>query len=64
MTQVELGKLVGKLAGDSAERDAIHLALYPAVAGETLKPGQRVGVSRVTGRALASVPWVGFGCAC
>lgn len=55
MKQVELGKL----ADATAERDAIHLALYPAVAGEQLKPGQRVGVSKVTGHALASLPYVG-----
>lgn len=55
MTQVELGKL----ADATAERDAVHLALYPCVAGETLRPGQRVGVSKVTGHSLASVPWVG-----
>lgn len=55
MKQPELGKLCDA----AAERDAVHLALYPCVAGERLNPGQRVGVSKVTGHALAAAKWVG-----
>lgn len=55
MTQIELGKT----PEPTAERDAIHLACYPAVAGERLNPGQRVGISRVTGNALGSLPYIG-----
>lgn len=55
MKQVELGKL----PEPTDERDAIHMALYPAVAGERLLPGQRVGISKVSGHALAAVKWIG-----
>ena len=50
---------LGKPPEPAAERDAIHLACYPAVAGETLHPGQRVGISKVSGHALAAVKWIG-----
>ena len=38
MNEVKLGQLIE----GEAERDAIHIAVYPVVAGEDLCPGQRV----------------------
>lgn len=35
---------LGNLIDDSAARDAIHLAVEPVVAGETLYPGQHIGI--------------------
>lgn len=40
--QPELGKLIEK----QEFRDAVHLAVAPVTAGETLHPGQRVGLNR------------------
>jgi hypothetical protein len=34
---------LGTIIGPNEQRDAIHLAVEPAVAGQTLKPGQDVG---------------------
>lgn len=34
---------LGMLIGDSERRDAIHLAVEPAVAAHTLRPGEHVG---------------------
>jgi hypothetical protein len=51
--------LLGKLLAADAERDAVHVPIYPAVAGERLQPGQRVGINRATGRALAMLPPIG-----
>ena len=36
---------LGSIIDDTAKRDAIHLAVYPAVAGELLHAGQDVGFS-------------------
>jgi hypothetical protein len=33
---------IGHIAGDDAQRDAIHIAVAPVVAGERLYPGQHV----------------------
>ena len=35
--------VLGKLIEGVAFRDAIHIAVYPAIAGEDLEPGERVG---------------------
>jgi len=35
---------LGKIITTPQERDAIHIAVYPAVAGEQLGPGQHVGL--------------------
>lgn len=35
---------LGKLIDDTCKRDAIHLAVEPVIAAETLKPGQHVTV--------------------
>lgn len=38
-------KTVGRiLTGEETRRDAIHIAIAPVLAGETLKPGERVAV--------------------
>lgn len=42
MSVTELG--IGKIITTPQERDAIHVALTPVVAGEELQPGQHVGV--------------------
>jgi hypothetical protein len=35
---------LGKLAPLDAERDAVHVAIIPVMAGESLFPGQEVGI--------------------
>ena len=40
---------LGKLLGDDAKRDAIHVAIAPCTAAERLTPGENVGVKRVDG---------------
>lgn len=42
--------LIGKLLKDTAQRDAIHIAVAPVVAARTLQPGSRVGLAE-DGRA-------------
>ena len=36
-------KTLGTIIGDGEKRDAIHLAVEPVVAAETLRPGEDVG---------------------
>lgn len=36
-------KLIGKILDETAERDAIHVAVAPVIAGEDLWPGREVG---------------------
>lgn len=40
--EVELGKVIG--AGDFDQRDAIHVAVVPVMAGHYLEPGTHVGL--------------------
>ena len=49
MSQVELGK-----TPQSKHRDAIHLAVIPVLAGESLLPGQQVGIDNNTAVLNAS----------
>jgi len=44
--------LLGKLITDQQQRDAIHIAVAPVIAGETLYPGTRVALD-ADGRAVA-----------
>lgn len=45
--------VVGKLITDSnAERDAIHVAVLPAIAGEKLSPGDKIKVDSVSYEAF------------
>lgn len=37
---------IGKLITDKRDRDAIHMAIYPGIAAESLDPGQHVGFVR------------------
>ena len=37
---------IGKILTDSEQRDAIHFAVAPVVAGEVLKPGTHVGFTQ------------------
>lgn len=43
---------LGELISGPESRDAIHIAVAPVVAGETLKPGEHVGI--VDGKAIGS----------
>lgn len=40
----ETAATLGTTLDETARRDAVHIALYPAIAGCRLKPGQRVGL--------------------
>jgi hypothetical protein len=40
---------IGKPITTHQERDAIHIAIIPVIAGETLNPGQAVGVAETYG---------------
>lgn len=42
--------MIGRLAGASAKRDAIHIAIAPVIAGENLEPGDHIGI--IEGSAL------------
>lgn len=44
----------------SQERDAVHVAIIPAVAGERLRPGQQVELTK-EGLAVSVVQYVGLG---
>jgi len=41
---------LGELAPHGAARDAIHVAVYPMIAGEDLRPGDHVGFGLESGR--------------
>lgn len=45
---------LGTLIDDSAKRDAIHLAVEPVCAGETLYPGQQIGITKGLAYSSAS----------
>lgn len=55
--QVSTGALetLGQIIDEKAGRDAIHLAVFPAIAGETLTPGQDVGLIADGNTASADV---------
>lgn len=38
--------LIGKKITEDYEKDAIHIAVLPAIAGERLSPGQHVGIGK------------------
>lgn len=50
--------LIGKLVGESEQRDAIHIAVAPVVAGQKLKAGMHV--SLIDGEAVAGGVTVGI----
>lgn len=50
---------LGSIIDESEKRDAIHLAVEPAIAGETLHPGQHVNIDIVTD--VASLTKIGEG---
>ena len=35
---------LGTVPDENSVRDAIHIAIYPLIAGELLKPGQQIGI--------------------
>ncbi len=52
---------VGVLIDDTAQRDAIHIAVAPLKAGQVLQPGQRIGLINGDGvRESAAVPAIGI----
>lgn len=44
MSEQDTQHSLGKLIDESAQRDAIHIAVAPVVATERLSPGQRIGL--------------------
>ncbi len=44
MSEQDTQHSLGKLIGENAKRDAIHIAVAPVVATERLSPGQRIGL--------------------
>lgn len=50
---------LGAIIGENEKRDAIHLAVYPAVAAHRLKPGDHVGLDE-DGKASTSVKLIGI----
>lgn len=52
-------KLLGKIIVGDAFRDAIHIAVAPVEAAQTLKPGQHVGLD-TAGRAHAAESHIGI----
>ena len=44
---------LGKLALADAERDAVHVAIVPAIANCNLTPGERVGIFHRDGNLIA-----------
>ena len=44
---------LGKIIGPSEKRDAIHLAVEPVTAGQTLYPGQEINIMYVQNKPVA-----------
>jgi hypothetical protein len=44
MSDIQLGKLISQVAGE-VQRDAIHVAIIPVIAGERLSPGAHVALA-------------------
>ena len=51
-------EMIGKILTRETERDAIHIAVFPATAGHELEPGQHVGLK--DGRATGLKPLLGI----
>lgn len=51
---------IGNLLGESATRDAIHIAVAPMIATENLRPGQHVGLSGDEEHAAAVKDTIGI----
>ena len=47
---------IGKLLEPTAQRDAIHIAVAPVVAAETLEPGTGIGFEE-DGRVSSKANW-------
>lgn len=52
---------LGKTPGADARRDAVHIAVAPVIAAESLEPGQHVGLSERGRAILARVGIEGIG---
>lgn len=44
MSEQDTQFLLGRLIGETAKRDAIHIAVAPGVAAEPLAPGEHIGI--------------------
>jgi hypothetical protein len=44
MSAPDVARLMGRLIDGPQERDAIHLAVYPATAAVLLNPGEKIGL--------------------
>jgi hypothetical protein len=44
---------IGKLLGEGFQKDAIHIAVVPVIAGQDMLPGQPVKISHIGGKAMA-----------
>lgn len=45
---------LGTIIDDTAKRDAIHIAVIPAIAGENLYPGEHIFVGKSSGHAYGA----------
>lgn len=52
---------IGKLIDATQQRDAIHVAIAPVIAGERLSPGQHVGWSQEGNTELVATGFKGIG---
>lgn len=46
---------LGTIIDHTQKRDAIHLAVLPAIAGENLEPGEHVFLSKTSGLAIGGL---------
>jgi len=51
---------VGTLLSADQHRDAVHFALAPMIAAETLRPGQHIGLAQDTEHAGSGTPLLGI----
>lgn len=52
---------LGQLLGEGEGRDAIHIAIFPAIAAQILKPGEHVGIEdKGKGTVARVTPYVGI----
>lgn len=52
--QVKSEPVIGKLQDENAQRDAIHIAVAPVVAGGDLLPGESIGLVNGTAKPVTS----------
>ena len=57
--EARLGELITE-PGEQNQRDAVHIAVVPVVAGYNMRPGQHVGISTDGKTAVIAGPYVGI----